>query len=335
MNRARCLSWLLSSLLLCSSCQVTPPEAAEPELKVLVWNVLHGANDVDQGAEKALRVIQDAAPDLVLMQESYDIDDDRPTLGRWIASQLGWQCHQAESPHLCVLTKDEITTRFFHHPWHGVGVRVRDEENREFIAYSIWIDYRAFPGYELRDTPNISNDDLLLSESVRSSRLPQAQALIAHLQERGHLEAKVPLLVGGDWNTPSHLDWTPDAARVYRRRRALPLPVSMAVQAAGLTDVFRAVHPNPIQRPGITWSPMFRSTSDGKEQAFDRIDRLYLKNPQTDGGAWELQPTAAHVLPQIWDDEAKPLRQRPFPSDHGAVLLTLNWQRTPVLTDKR
>ena len=318
---------LLTAALLTPSCQLAPSAAPPDPLRVLVWNVLHGANDVDNGPEKALQVLRDAAPDLVLMQESYDIDGDRPTLGRWLAAQLGWQHHQAESPHLCVLTRDEITARYFHHPWHGVGVRVRDAQQREFVAYSTWIDYRAFAGYELRDNPDITDEDLLLAESVRSSRLPQAEALLGHLDEQGHLTADVPVLVGGDWNCPSHLDWTEDTARVYRNRRALALPVSAAVQARGFADVFRAVHPSPIQHPGITWSPMFRTRSDGKEQAFDRIDRLYLKNPADARDGWRLVPAAARVHPERWEDAALPTRRRSFPSDHGAVLLELTWQQ--------
>ncbi|MEC8252873.1 MAG: endonuclease/exonuclease/phosphatase family protein [Planctomycetota bacterium] len=322
MLRAAFVSWLV---LLSCSCSTAPAAAEEDTLDVLVWNVLHGANDVENGAEKALRVIRDAEPDLVLMQESYDVNGDRPTLGRWIAAELGWQCHQADSPHLCVLSREEITARFFHHPWHGVGVRVRDARSREFLAYSIWIDYRAFPGYELRDNPSMSDKELLLAESVRSSRLPQAQALLEHLSGRGHLEATVPLLVGGDWNTPSHLDWTPDTARVYRNRRAVPLPVSRAMQDAGFTDTFRALYPNPVQRPGITWSPMFRRRTNGEAQAFDRIDRLYLKNPSS--GGWRLEPRRARVLPEVWEDEALPTLERTFPSDHGAVLIQLAWRR--------
>ena len=325
----RCL--LLAAALSAASCQLAPSAAPEPQLRVLVWNVLHGANDVDEGPEKALRVIREAAPDLVLMQESYDIDGDRPTLGRWLAAQLGWQHHQAESPHLCVLTKDDITARYFHHPWHGVGVRVQDAAGREFVAYSTWIDYRAFAGYELRDNPDIADADLLQAESVRSARLPQTEALMAHMDAQGHLAADVPVLVGGDWNCPSHLDWTEDTARVYRNRRALALPVSAAVQARGFVDVFRAVHPSPVQHPGITWSPMFRTRSDGKPQAFDRIDRLYLKNPPRAQRGWSLQPATARVLPERWEDAEMPTRDRMFPSDHGAVLLELTW-RPPSVT---
>lgn len=320
---------LASCLLLgiCSSCSLTPPPGDAATLDVLVWNVLHGANDVEEGPEKALRVIRDADPDLVLMQESYDINGDRPTLGRWLAAQLGWQCHQADSPHLCVLSKDPIQTRFFHHPWHGVGVRVRDAAAREFVAYSIWIDYRAFLGYELRDNPQISDEELLLAESVRSARLPQARALLTHIEEQGHFELDVPLLVGGDWNSPSHLDWTPDTARIYRHRRALPIPVSLAMQDAGFIDTFRSIHPDPVQRPGITWTPMFRTPESGKEQAFDRIDRLYLRNPAVRPNRWRLRPTEARVLPQRWADEETPTIQHGFPSDHCAVWMSLAWEQ--------
>lgn len=319
---------LLCPILAFAACQ-TGPAAPSPHdtFRVLVWNVLHGANDVDQGAEKTLAVIREAAPDLVLMQESYDIEGDRPTLGRWLAGELGWQVHQADSPHLCVLTPHTIEARFFHHPWHGLGVRLRDGADRELIAYSIWIDYRAFLGYELRDRPDISDADLLLAETERSSRLPQTMALLEHLGEQGHLDADVPVLVGGDWNTGSHLDWTVDTARVFQNRRALDLPVSQAVHERGFRDVFRTVHPNPVQHPGITWTPMFRARRDGKPQAFDRIDRLYIREPRSPRGGWRLQPSRATVLPRLWEDESTPIRERTFPSDHGAVLLELGWVR--------
>ena len=50
-------------------------------MRVMVWNTLHGANDVTQGAEKALKIIRETKPDIVMLQESYDINDERPKLG--------------------------------------------------------------------------------------------------------------------------------------------------------------------------------------------------------------------------------------------------------------
>ncbi len=308
-------------------------------LRVLVWNVLHGANDVEQGPEKALQIIRESNVDLVLLQESYDIDGERPKLGEWLAGELGWRQWQGESAHLCVLTPLEIKARFFHHPWHGVGAELTDEQGRTFIAWSIWIDWRAYITEELRDQPTMSDAELLAAEDVRSSRLPQAQAIIGHLDGIGHRSSDVPVLVGGDWNTPSHLDWTEDTARIYKHRRNLHLPVSLAMQDAGFKDTFRDLHPNPVQRPGLTWSPMFRE-SDGVATGFERIDRLYLKNPDQPRDGWILRPVSGHVLPEVWEDNAIPIEQRDFPSDHGALLMELAWEKRsavssvdPVLLD--
>lgn len=311
----------------------TPVVAQSRRLRVLVWNVWRGGNEVTDGPEKILAVIEAAEPDLVLLQESYDIDGERPTTGRWLAGELGWNAHQDTSPHLCVLTPLDLEVTFLHHDWHGVGARLRDAAGRELVAYSIWIDYRAYLTWELRDDPGISDADLLAAEDVRSSRLPQAEALLEHLEGEGHLGSDVPVLVGGDWNTPSHLDWTLDTARVYKHRRELDLPVSRAVETRGFTDVFRAVHPNPVQRPGITWSPLFRVAGDGSDQGFERIDRLYLKNPEVPVGGWRLVPRDAQVLPRVWEDDALPVAERQFPSDHAAVLLELEWVRSAPAGD--
>ena len=297
-------------------------------LRVLVWNILRGANKVDQGPEKALAVIRSVEPDIALLQESYDIDGDRPRLGEWLAGELGWNQYQGESAHLCIMTPLELETTFFHHAWHGVGARIKDEHDREFLAWSIWIDYRSFVGYELRDNPEMDDETLLAAESVRSDRLKQATALIEHLKEAGQLKTDLPLLVGGDWNCPSHLDWTLDTARVFRNRREMSLPVSLAMREAGFADTFRVLHPNPVQHPGITWSPMFRGPAPGDEgtaQSFERIDRLYLKNPDDETGRWSLRPTSARVLPLVWEDDAVPSAQRIFPSDHGALVIDLEW----------
>ena len=308
----------------------TDTTATSDTLRVMVWNVLHGANDVTHGAEKTLKIIREVNPDIVLLQESYDIDGERPKLGEWLASELGWNQYQGESTHLCVLTPLELETTFFHHAWHGVGAKIRDLEGREFLAWSIWIDYRAYITYALRENPAITDEELLDLERVGSNRLNQATAIIEHLRESGQLEADIPLLVGGDWNCPSHLDWTVDTTRVYKRRRALPLPVSLAMSSAGFTDTFRMLHPSPVQHPGITWSPMFRFKGEGEEQVdqcFDRIDRLYLKNPLPHGTHWELRPVSGHVLPTVWEDESIPVVDREFPSDHGALVIDLEWAK--------
>ena len=318
----------LLSIQVASAEQNIQDDSQGDDLRVMVWNVLHGANDVNQGAEKTLKIIRETKPDIVLLQESYDINGERPKLGAWLAEELGWNEHQADSTHLCVLTPLDIETTFFHDPWHGVGAKLKDSKGRELIVWSIWIDYRSFITYTLRSQPDISDEDLLAGEEVGSNRKQQAEAIIKHLKESGQLSINIPLLVGGDWNCPSHLDWTTDTSRVYKRRRAMNLPVSSAMSKAGFTDAFRMIYPNPVQHPGITWSPMYRTKGEGEnqvEQGFERIDRLYLKNPSQLKSGWTLQPVAGHVLPTIWEDESIPVIERDFPSDHGALIMDLKW----------
>jgi endonuclease/exonuclease/phosphatase family metal-dependent hydrolase len=323
---------MLTALLLAVRPSLCSAETQLPNesIRIMVWNVLHGANDVTNGAEKTLKIIRETKPDIVMLQESYDINGDRPKLGEWLAGELGWNQHQAQSTHLCVLTPLEIETTFFHHAWHGVGAKLRDAKGRELLAWSTWIDWKAYITYALRENPEITDEELLDLERVGSDRLTQANAIIEHLHSTGQLKADIPLLVGGDWNCPSHLDWTVDATRVYKRRRALPLPVSKAMETAGFTDTFRKIYASPIQHPGITWSPMFRTKGEGEEQVdqcFDRIDRLYLKNPLEPKGGWTLHPTNGHVLPIVWEDDLIAPVDREFPSDHGAVIIDLEWIR--------
>jgi endonuclease/exonuclease/phosphatase family metal-dependent hydrolase len=299
------------------------PVTAPPDrLRVLVWNIQRGANQFEQGPEKALRLIKSIQPDICLLQESYDVDGPRPTLGRWLATELSWNAYQGASPHLCVLTPLTIGETWHHHDWHAVGARLTDRVGRELIVYSIWIDYRAFISEALREKPDATDEELLACETEHSGRLKQTQAILAHLRQAGQFETDVPLLVGGDWNCPSHLDWTEDTASVYRFRRALPLPVSTAVTAAGFEDTFRTIFPNPVQQPGLTWSPLYRGT--GREPALmDRIDRLYLHHA---AATRRLKPVAATVLPEVWEAQSIPPAEREFPSDHGALVVDFVWQ---------
>ncbi len=326
--------WLIVSLLLVIpflGCLDRAAMAGDDDLRVLVWNVWRGGNEVDRGPEKIKAVVEATRPDLVLLQESYDVDGERPTLGRWIATGLGWHAHQSESPHLCVLSPTPFDATFFHDPWHGVGVRIEDDRGRAFVAWSIWLDYRAYVTYALRDDPSITDEALLKLESETSDRLREVTALLTDVEAVSKDDPAIPTLVGGDFNCPSHLDWTVDTARMYRHRRNLDLPVSGAMSAAGFVDAFRALHPDPIQHPGITWSPMFREKADGTVQAFDRIDRLYVRNPRR--GEWSLHPVAAMVLPDGWEDERIPVRSRVFPSDHAAVVVDFEWRRASAVEE--
>lgn len=345
--RAVCVVMLLSVLARPAWAQdeaapaIEIPPIAEPagELRVMVWNVQRGSNNFDHGPEKILAWIRAAKPDLVLMQESYDVDGERPRLGPWLASELRWDHHQGDSTHLCILSPLVFEQTYFYEAWHGIGARLRDTRGRTLTAYSTWIDYRAYTPYALRDNPELTDDELLANETDASGRYDQTLALLDYLREAGHLgdpgarDGPIPLLVGGDWNCPSHLDWTDEAALVFRFRRALALPVSTAMHDAGFIDTFREAHPSPLATPGITWSPLYRGTHDEPGTA-DRIDRLYAlpgtpdrsTAPEGETAPSRLRTVGAFTLPMVYEPAEIEQADRLFPSDHSALIVDLVWE---------
>ncbi len=304
---------------------------AADTMKVLVWNTERGSNPYGpDGKERVLKVIRDSGADVVLWQESYPIGDDGPKLSAWVAEQLGWNVWQGESPHLAVATRFEIVKPHFHHPWHGVGARLRDDEGREFLAWSIWLDWRFPVQWLAQDNPQATDAELLACDIEKSDRFPQAQALLDALDKAGHLEADVPLLVGGDWNCSSHLDWTDDGGYHYWRRE-LPLVISRLVEGAGFIDTYRFVRPTvgPFDN---TWTPRQDKRDNGMRDLPERIDRLYLRNA---GGKAGLVPVAATVLPEDREDAAGPKETAVFPSDHAAVRIEFEWrdEQLPAVDD--
>ena len=105
--------------------------------RVLVWNVWHGTNDVSKGPEKALQLIKDSKADICLLQESYDINGDRPNFGPWAAKQLGWNAWQGKSPHLCVISRYKVKKQFFHAAWHALGVELEDDKGRARKCFKV------------------------------------------------------------------------------------------------------------------------------------------------------------------------------------------------------
>ncbi len=105
-------------------------------------------------------------------------------------------------------------------------------------------------------------------ELERTLRLP---ALHRVLRELPALAEQMPVFLTGDFNSPSHLDWTQAVADSRREvPYAVAWPASKALAEAGFGDSYRDAHPDPVADPGYTWSPGGPETQD--KDFFDRID---------------------------------------------------------------
>jgi Endonuclease/Exonuclease/phosphatase family len=119
----------------------------------------------------------------------------------------------------------------------------------------------------------------------------------------------IPVFLTGDFNSPSFHDWTP-ATVGLRPQLVYPLrwPVTAAVEQAGFTDSFRAVHPNPVKVPGLTW-PSHRTMKgvvNFDHAPKDRIDFVFA-NGATTLASWIVGEPGAPGTSATVD---------PWPSDH-------------------
>jgi endonuclease/exonuclease/phosphatase family metal-dependent hydrolase len=142
----------------------------------------------------------------------------------------------------------------------------------------------------------------------------------------------VPTFLLGDFNSPSDRDWT-QATVGLRDQVRYPFrwPASAAVEAIGMVDSYRAVHPSPVADPGLTWPasrPFVQGYNPGPAgQAADRIDLLFSGGPA--------RATSSQVVGER--GSTANIVVSPWPSDHRAVVsgFTITPAPEPVLVSVR
>ncbi len=164
--------------------------------------------------------------------------------------------------------------------------------------------------YDVRDGKTA--DEVITLETT--TRLPAIQERLDVLPAL--VDAGIPTFLTGDFNAPSHLDWT--AATVGIRPHILyPLdwPVSRAVEAAGFRDAYREIHPDPVTHPGLTWwagRPLVDDYPDHADPQ-DRIDIIYVSGEAT--------TTAVGIVGEVGGPQVD-IAIDPWGTDHRAVTAT-------------
>lgn len=131
----------------------------------------------------------------------------------------------------------------------------------------------------------------------------------------------IPVFLTGDFNSPSHLDWTePAVGTVPWVKFPMQWPVSKLLEDAGFSDSYRVANPDPAKAQGITWTPGAPNPWQREGEVQDRIDRLLFANATTTASDLVGEPGGMDVT----------LSVTPWPSDHRAVVSTFDV--TPVAT---
>ena len=158
--------------------------------------------------------------------------------------------------------------------------------------------------YDLRDGRLTS-----AAEAVAAAISVRGEAIGRMLEDMTDaLASGAPIFITGDFNEPSHLDWTDEtAAASLHFGMKVEWPTSLRVVDAGMTDAYRFVHPDPIASPGSTWTPLA-----GDDEVHDRIDFVYV-------GGDGVTAKSARVVGE--SAEFADVVETPWPSDHRAMVV--------------
>ena len=146
--------------------------------------------------------------------------------------------------------------------------------------------------------------------AVQAAEAARGAAVDRLLQAIEALPADMAVVVCGDFNEPSHRDWSAQAAAAGLMPLAVDFPASRKLEAAGFVDAWRDRFPDEVAHPGHTWTPSVPAGDDREQH--DRIDFVYVRHPA-------VQVIEAVVVGESPRHAGRVIR--PWPSDHRAVFV--------------
>ena len=265
----------------------------EKELRLLQLNIWQEGVMVKNGYEALADELARADADFVMLSEVRNYKGTR-FCDRIVASlkERGKTYYSFYSYDSGLLSKYPIVDSAVIFPEkgdHGSLYKfTADWEGKRVCVYTAHLDYRNCAYYRVRGYDGSTWDKMepdtvvasLLADNVASQRDDAIRLFIADAAKetaQGHL-----VFIGGDFNEPSHLDWT-EATKDSADHRGVVIPwtVSTLLTEAGYKDAYREMYPDPVKNPGYTYPADSKDTEvsrltwtpDADER--ERIDFIY------------------------------------------------------------
>ncbi|WP_109700608.1 endonuclease/exonuclease/phosphatase family protein [Chitinophaga deserti] len=274
---------------------------------VMAWNILHGANDITDGKAKAIQIIREINPDVILMVETYGS-------GKLIADSLGYNFHliapegtalDDKRINLSIISRYPFGNRMdTEHPFYlgGREVIIHSQPVRFFTNWFHYLPWENEP-----EKLGKTVEELLVWERS-GSKFEMIQKVLPFIRKYAADAEAVPMIFGGDLNTPSHLDWG-EATRKQHNDLVVPWYSTKVLEDMGLLDTYRKLHPDPVTHPGITWH-----TKGVKDN--HRIDYIFYKGSRLKAIKSEVYKAFLNEPIHLNGKEII------YPSDHGFVVTT-------------
>lgn len=314
------------------------------ELKMLSLNTWQEGTSVEGGFEALVNTIAEIQPDVVFLSEIRNYNDVDFSVRLQTALQGRNAVYYTFNPHKSpiILLKFPVSeVKMDDNPYLTKGI-IEPTEGIVISLYAAHLDYTHYACYLPRGYDGITWQKLAapvtdVQEILKQNEASQRDEAITLFLEDADKETKQGHLVflAGDFNEPSHLDWTEATKDLYDHHGAVvPWTCSMLLEQGGFKDVYRVLNPNVLTHPGFTWAAYNKDVALDKlvwapeADERDRIDFIYYygtprvvpKQVQIVG------PAESIVKGQGYDDEGYlddfVIPSGTWPSDHKGILAT-------------
>ena len=248
-------------------------QTQKENIRVMSYNIHRGGVVMlKQPLSQTAKAIQLSKADIVGIQETRSPRGDKL---EDLAKLLGWNHDMGKGSK--ILTRYEIVESLYK------GVKVKLDSGRHAYIFNVHLSSHPYQPYQLlkirpkwhKHTNNITfikTED----EAIEWAKKARGRELTKLLRQiRSIPDKQAPVFVVGDFNEPSHLDWTEAAANAGRHPIKVEYPNSLAMTRAGFADAYRAIYPDEMKNPGYTWSSFYKF--DDPTTHHDRIDFRILQ----------------------------------------------------------
>jgi endonuclease/exonuclease/phosphatase family metal-dependent hydrolase len=263
----------------------------------MTYNIWVGGMASGQPLSRTVDVIQAAQADVVGIQEVGGS-------AQAIANALGFYYHGFNGD-IAVVSRYPISAVL------NQGVKLQLSGTQDAYLFDVHLAPYPYQPYDIRDGLISTESQAIASASA--TRGASVSTLLNNMS--GALASGAPVFLTGDFNEPSHLDWTQEAATAgLNFGMKVDWPTSRNITNAGLTDAFRQLRPDEVLDRGETWTPGYPAPSIAAGEVHDRIDFVYYSG-------FNVTPTSAQVLGFDENDGNTDIGIQPYPSDHRAVVV--------------
>ncbi len=192
----------------------------------------------------------------------------------------------------------------------GVAIEFDGLRVHAFNIHATDYPYQPYQllGIEYDGAPFLDSPEAAVA-AAGAARRGALQLLERSIMQAGPADLEV---IFGDFNEPSHRDWSERAAAIGRHPAAVAYPFVLALEQQGFVDAVRAVYPDEISKPAFTWTPT-TAPSDPADH-HDRIDYVLVRGDTA-------QITEAAIIGEKAPEAD--IVVTPWPSDHRAVRIRL------------